>query len=90
MFFGGSKWDTLLTVVGFIVGAAGILILLFGFMEIEPSSKNYIIMGFISVIVGIMIAALCKTFVLLSYFLLGFLGGYMLSMYLMIIANFHR
>lgn len=35
LFFGGSKWDILLTIVGFLVGAGGILILLFGFVEIK-------------------------------------------------------
>lgn len=35
LFFGGSKWDTILTLIGFIVGAGGILVLLFGFVEIN-------------------------------------------------------
>jgi len=45
-------------------------------------------MGFIALIVGIMIAALCKTFEVVSYFLLGFLGGYLLSIYLLIMLSF--
>lgn len=89
LFFGGSKWDTLLTIIGFIVGASGILMLIFGFIQVEPSTKNYIIMGFIALIVGIMVAALCKTFVLLSYFLLGFLGGYSLSLYILMMCRYH-
>lgn len=35
-----------------------------------------------------MIAALCKTFEKVSYFLLGFLGGYSLSMYLLVMLSF--
>lgn len=35
LFFGGSKWDSLLVIVGFLIGAGGMLILLFGFVEIK-------------------------------------------------------
>lgn len=88
LFFGGSKWDKLLMLVGFLIGAGGILVILFGFVEIKQSLQTYIVIAFIALIVGILVAALCKTFEVLSYFLLGFLGGYLLSIYLMVMFSF--
>lgn len=88
LFFGGSKWDTLLTSIGFILGAAGILVLIFGFVQIKASTQNYVIVGIIALIIGILVAALCKSFVVLSYFLLGFFGGYILSIYLLLMFHF--
>lgn len=34
LFFGGSKWDSLITILGFVAGAGAVLIVLFGFANI--------------------------------------------------------
>lgn len=45
-------------------------------------------MGVIALLVGIFVAAICNSFVPLSYLLLGFLAGYILSLYLMNMFKF--
>lgn len=37
LFFGGSKWDSIFTVIGFVVGAGGMLVFLFGFVEMKQT-----------------------------------------------------
>lgn len=38
LFFGGSKWDSILTIVGFFFGAGGILFVIFAFANIKSTT----------------------------------------------------
>ena len=77
-----------MTVTGFIVGFGGIWFIFWAFVKFEQSTVSYVIIGILSIIVGILIACLCKTFTIVSYFLLGFAGGFVLTQYILILAKF--
>lgn len=74
----------ILTIVGFLVGCGGIWFIFWAFIKFKKGTNSYIIIGIISIIVGILIASLCRTFTTLSYFLLGFVGGFMTMKFILI------
>lgn len=84
LLLGGSKWDLILTIAGFLVGAGGIWFIFWAFIKFNKNTNSYIIISIIALIVGILIASLCRTFTLLSYFLLGFIGGFITMKYILI------
>lgn len=88
LLFGGSKWDQILTVVGFLAGAGTILFIFWAFVDVQPKTSSYVIIIVIAIIVGILIASLCHTFVILSYFLLGLGAGLLLSKYILVLVKF--
>ena len=84
LLLGGSKWDLILTVTGFLGGFGGIWFIFWAFVKFNKNNNSYIIISIIAFIVGILVAALCRTFTELSYFVLGFLAGFMTSKYILI------
>lgn len=89
MLFGGYKWDLLLGFVGFIVGFAFIFFVFWSFVDYKKETSSYIIIAVIALMVGILLAYLCKQFVILSYLLIGFATGFFLSKYLLTIFHFN-
>ena len=86
MVFGGWKWDKLLVGVGFLAGASFVFFIFWAFVQYEPSTKSYVIISVISVLIGGIIAYLCKLFDFLSYMCIGFFGAFFLTRFL--IATF--
>lgn len=85
---GGYKWDALMGFVGFIVGFGLMFFIFWSFVEYKEESTSYIIIVIIATTVGILAAYLCRTFVLLSYLLMGFAAGFFLSKYLLTTFQF--
>ncbi len=83
---GGSKWKNLITVLGFVAGCAGSMFLFWVFVNNKETTNSYIMIIASSIIIGCLIAALCRTFNILSYILLGFFTGYIISTYVLSIA----
>ena len=84
LLLGGYKWDLILTISGFLGGFGGIWFIFWAFVKFHKNTNSYIIITIIAFIVGILVASLCRTFTTLSYFLLGFIGGFILMKYLLI------
>lgn len=82
MVFGGWKWDKLLMFVGFFAGFSGVFFLFWAFVQYEQSTKSYIIISVVAVIIGAILGYVCKLFDFVSYFTLGFFGGFFLSKFL--------
>lgn len=82
MVFGGWKWDKLLMFVGFFAGFTGVFFLFWAFVQYEQSTKSYIIISVVAVIIGAILGYVCKLFDFVSYFTLGFFGGFFLSKFL--------
>lgn len=80
--FGGWKWDKLLMFVGFFAGFSAVFFLFWAFVEYEQSTKSYVIISIVAVIIGAILAYVCKLFDFVSYFTLGFFGGFFLCKFL--------
>jgi len=85
---GGYKWDTLIGFIGFIAGFSFMFVIFWGFVQYKDESTSYIIIIAIAAIVGVLCAYLCKTFVILSYILMGFASGLFLSKYILTTFQF--
>lgn len=85
---GGYKWDTLIGFMGFFVGFGFMFIIFWGFVGYKEESTSYVIILAIATIVGILCAYLCRTFVLLSYLVMGFAAGFFLSKYILTTVQF--
>lgn len=86
--FGGYKWDLFLGFAGFLIGFSFIFFVFWSFVDYKKETSSYIIILVIAVMVGILLAYLCKTFVFLSYVLAGFAAGFFLSKYLLTTFKF--
>lgn len=89
MTIGGYKWDALLGFIGFLVGFGFMFFIFWGFVGYREESTSYAIIFAIATIVGILSAYLCRTFVFLSYVLMGFAAGFFLSKYLLTTFQFN-
>lgn len=81
LLLGGYKWDMLVSMLAFMVGFATIFFMFFTFVTFSPQATSYAIILVIAIIVGILLAVICKTFIALSYALIGFAGGFFLARY---------
>lgn len=81
LLFGGYKWDMLVSMLAFFVGFGTIFFMFFTFVTFQPQMTSYVIILVIATIVGILLSVICKTFIALSYALIGFAGGYFLARY---------
>ena len=88
LLIGGYKWDTIFTAFGFLVGFGAIYFIFWIFVKYEQTTTSYIVISVIALIVGVIMACLCRSFTLLSYVLIGFCGGYFISKYLLITLQF--
>jgi hypothetical protein len=82
MVFGGWKWDKLLMFVGFFAGFSAVFFLFWAFVEYEQSTKSYVIISIVAIVIGAILGYVCKLFDFVSYFTLGFFGGFFLSKFL--------
>lgn len=82
MVFGGWKWDKLLLFVGFFAGFSAVFFLFWAFVDYEQSTKSYIIISVVALIIGAILGYVCKLFDFVSYFTLGFFGGFFLCKFL--------
>ena len=88
LLFGGYKWDLFLGFAGFLIGFSFIFFVFWSFVDYKKETSSYVIIIVIAVMVGILLAYLCKTFVFLSYVLAGFAAGFFLSKYLLTTFKF--
>lgn len=86
MVFGGWKWDKILILVGFFAGFSGVFFLFWAFVEYEQSTKSYIIISVVALVIGAILGYVCKLFDFVSYFTLGFFGGFFFTKFM--IATF--
>jgi hypothetical protein len=84
---GGYKWDLIVSLVGFLFGFLSIFFILFVFIKFENSTKSYLIITAIAIIVGIIVACFCHSFNILSYLLLGFMVGYFITKYVLMMMK---
>ena len=82
MVFGGWKWDKLLMFFGFFAGFSAVFFLFWAFVDYEQSTKSYIIISVVAIIIGAILGYVCKIFDFVSYFTLGFFGGFFLTKFL--------
>ena len=89
LLWGGYKWTTLVSGVGFICGAGCIFFMFYAFVNYKSQLTSYIIIGVVMVIVGILVAMICKAFIVISYVLVGFVGGLFLSRFMIVTFRLH-
>lgn len=80
---GGYKWDAILGTIGFFVGFGFMFFIFWSEVTFKDETTSYLIIIGISLVVGVLCAYLCTTFVFLSYILMGFAGGFFFSKYLL-------
>ena len=85
LFIGGSKWDSLLAVTGFLVGAGFIVFVFTQLANVPDKPVSYVLIISAAIIVGFLIGCLCKKVTIVSYILLGFVAGFVLSNSLLIL-----
>lgn len=85
---GGYKWDTLLGVMGFVIGFGFIFFIFWSEIDFRRETSSYLIIVAVSVIVGLLCGYLCSTFSFLSYVAMGFAAGFFLSKYLLVTFQF--
>lgn len=88
LFFGGYKWDTIFSFIGFLFGFSSVYFILWAFVKYKQDLNSYLIITAVAVIVGIIVACLCHSFSILSYLLLGFLVGYFITKYVLLTLKF--
>ena len=84
MVFGGWKWDKLLSGVGFLAGLSFVFFVFWAFVDYDPSTTSYVIISIVAVIVGLVVGYICHLFDFVSYFCMGFFGGYLLVNFLFV------
>ena len=84
MVFGGYKWDYLLVGVGFFSGFTFVFFLFWAFVSYDQRTQSYVIISIVAIIVGAILGYICKIFDFISYFSIGFLGGFFLSKFLFV------
>jgi hypothetical protein len=82
---GGSKWNVIVGAFGFFIGAGTIFFIFWAFVTFSPETNSYIIISVVAVVVGILMAYVCHSFIDVSYAALGFTAGYFISRYLSLI-----
>jgi len=82
---GGYKWDLIVGVFGFFTGVGTIFFIFWAFVDFTPETTSYVIITIMAITVGILLAFVCTTIISVSYAALGFVGGYFLSKYLVLI-----
>ena len=85
---GGYKWEFLISYIGFLVGFCGMYFIFWNFVEYKEETTSYIIIFIVAVVIGLLLGYLCKEFVNLSFFLMGFATGFFLAEYLLSIFLF--
>lgn len=88
LLIGGSHWKNLITFLGFVSGFAGSLFIFYAFVRTKENVSSQIMIYASSLIIGCLVGALCRTFNILSYILLGFFTGLTLSTYLLSVLHF--
>lgn len=76
LFAGGYKWDILISYIGFLVGFMFMFLFFWGFVEYKETTTTYLWMVLVATTVGVILSYLFKTFVLLSYGIIGFALGF--------------
>ena len=84
MIFGGYKWDFILIGVGFFAGFTFVFFLFWAFVQYDQGTKSYIIISVIAVVIGCILGYICKLFDFVSFFSIGFFGGFFLSKFLFV------
>ena len=84
MIFGGWKWDKLLSGVGFLAGLSVVFFVFWAFVDYDPTTTSYVIISIVAVIVGLIVGYICHLFDWVSYFCIGFFGGYLLVNFLFV------
>jgi hypothetical protein len=85
VFAGGYKWNIIVGVFGFFTGMGSIFFIFWAFVNFTPETTSYVIITVLGVTVGILLAFVCTTIISVSYAALGFVGGFFLSKYLILI-----
>lgn len=88
LFIGGYKWEYLISYIGFLVGFCGMYFIFWNFVEYKEQTTSYIIVFIVAIVIGLLLGYLCKEFVKLSFFLMGFTTGFFLAEYLLSIFLF--
>lgn len=85
LFFGGYKWNVVLAVLGFLLGFLGIIFFFWTLIAFEKTATNISIILVVALVFGIMFSTLFNTFEVVSFGLIGFFCGYVLTSYLLVL-----
>lgn len=89
-FFGGHKWESLVGVIGIFIGIAGVLLIIFTYVNFPPTFISYAIIGAIIVIVSILFYYIFKLSSSFVFFIIGFAIGFLGAENLLLLTNFFK
>lgn len=79
LFFGGVQWDLILGIFGFLFGTGAVLFFFFTVVNYNSTSTSFAIIGVLAVVIGGILAYLAYNATAISYIIIGFPSGYLLT-----------
>lgn len=79
LFFGGSKWEAILGIFGFLIGAFSVLFFFYILVNFKNTGSSFAVIGSLALLIGIIVGYLAYNSAAISYIIIGFPSGYLLT-----------
>lgn len=90
LFFGGSKWDLILGIFGFLLGVGSVLFFFYVLVDFKSNTTSFFVIGALAVVIGAIVSYLTYNSAAISYIIIGFPSGYFLTNLLLVILTAGR
>lgn len=87
LFFGGVKWDLILGIFGFVFGTTGVLFFIYVVVDFKSNNTSFLIIGALALVIGGIVAYLAYNATAISYIIIGFPSGYLLTTLILILLK---
>lgn len=84
LFIGGNKWEVILTVLGFFVAVSAVLMFFYVLVDFKYNATSFAVIIILSISIGGIVAYLTYNSVFISYIMIGFPSGYLISKIILI------
>lgn len=79
LFLGGSKWEAILGIFGFLIGVGGVLFFFYVLVNFNSNPSSFAVIGSLAFLIGIIVGYLAYNSAAISYIIIGFPSGYLLA-----------
>lgn len=84
LFFGGYKWDLILGIFGFLTGVGAVLFFFYTVVEFKSNTTSFAVIGALALVIGGIVGYLAYNSTAISYIIIGFPSGYILTYLLLV------
>lgn len=84
LFFGGYKWDLILGIFGFLTGVGAVLFFFYTVVSFNSNPTSFAVIGALALVIGGIIGYLAYNSTAISYIIIGFPSGYILTYLLLV------